>query len=454
MCNKNSQNNNLYEPSIVSIKELLTGRLSLPDYQRPYKWSSKSALTLFNDICQALKKNVKEYRLGTIIFYTENKQSNLEIVDGQQRITTLLILLYALDPENEFSYIMRNLKFKSSSFNAVKTNYEVFRLKLQGVSSDDREKLKSFILEKCSVVKIVTCDYQEAFQFFDSQNSRGKSLDPHDLLKAYHLREMDDDNEKEKIETVARWEGHKQEDIAKLFRNYLYPMIMWYKQKSGLYYSQKDIDTFKGIKIQNQYDYSVYAKAANLYIENFAQCHYNELIGTKPNQHQLMQPLVAGKRFFSYTIHYLDLLQRTKGKAENVIQSEVWPGFSENYGGNYIYNMFICSLMFFADRFGEDALTDHVILRLFQWAYSLRLCMLSVYQETVNKYALGRHEKLRNKNIFEFISSINEPAELDLFELAHVELSKEKEEKAKGKYKEIYNKIKKLQGENDEHAEK
>lgn len=439
MSNTNSQNDNF---NIVWVKDLLDCRLSVPDYQRPYKWSAKSALTLFNDIYQAHEKNVREYRLGTIILY-QNNENGFEIVDGQQRITTLLILLYALDPENEFSYIMRNLKFKSSSFNAVKANYEVFRLKLQGTSSDDRKKLKSFILEKCSVVKIVTCDYQDAFQFFDSQNSRGKSLDPHDLLKAYHLREMDDDNEKEKIETVARWEGHKQEDIAKLFRNYLFPMIMWYKQKSGLYYSQKDIDTFKGIKIKNQYDYSVYAKAANLYIENFTQCHYNELIGTKANQHQLMQPLIAGKRFFSYTVHYLELLERSDGKVKELIESKILPNFPRSHGGDmYIYNMFICSLMFFADRFGEDALTDHVILRLFQWAYSLRLSMLSVYQETVNKYALGRHEKLGNKNIFEFISSINEPAELDLFELDFVRDDMD----IKEKYAKIYNKIKELQG--------
>lgn len=439
MSNTNSQNDNF---NIVWVKDLLDCRLSVPDYQRPYKWSAKSALTLFNDIYQAHEKNVREYRLGTIILY-QNNENGFEIVDGQQRITTLLILLYALDPENEFSYIMRNLKFKSSSFNAVKTNYEVFRLKLQGTSSDYRKKLKSFILEKCSVVKIVTCDYQEAFQFFDSQNSRGKSLDPHDLLKAYHLREMENVDKKEKIETVARWEGHKQEDIAKLFRNYLYPMIMWYKQKSGLYYSQKNIDTFKGIKIKNQYDYSVYAKAANLYIENFTQCHYNELLGTKPNQHQLMQPLIAGKRFFSYTVHYLELLERTDGKVEELIEAKTLPNFPRSHGGDmYIYNMFICSLMFFADRFGEDALTNHVILRLFQWAYSLRLSMLSVYQETVNKYALGRHEKLGNKNIFEFISSINEPAELDLFELAFVRDDMD----IKEKYAKIYNKIKELQG--------
>lgn len=440
MSNTNSQNDNF---NIVWVKDLLDCRLSVPDYQRPYKWSAKSALTLFNDIYQSHEKNVREYRLGTIILY-QNNENGFEIVDGQQRITTLLILLYALDPENEFSYIMRNLKFKSSSFNAVKTNYEVFRLKLQGTSSDDRKKLKSFILEKCSVVKIITCDYQEAFQFFDSQNSRGKSLDPHDLLKAYHLREMDDDNEKEKIETVACWEGYDQKKIAELFRDYLYPMIMWYKQKSGLYYSQKNIDTFKGIKIQNQYDYGVYAKAANLYIEKFAQSFYDELTGIKFNQHQLMQPLIAGKRFFSYTVHYLELLERTDGKVEELIEAKTLPNFPRSHGGDmYIYNMFLCALMFFADRFGEDTLTDHVILRLFQWAYSLRLSMLSVYQETVNKYALGRHEKLGNKNIFEFISSINEPAELDLFELAFVRDDMD----IKEKYAKIYDKIKELQGE-------
>ena len=46
----------------------------------------------------------------------------------------------------------------------------------------------------------------EAFQLFDSQNTRGRALDPHDLLKAYHLREMQ--NDKYEMEyAVTKWEA-------------------------------------------------------------------------------------------------------------------------------------------------------------------------------------------------------------------------------------------------------
>ena len=52
----------------------------------------------------------------------------------------------------------------------------------------------------------MTDSEQDAFQFFDSQNSRGKALKPHDLLKSYHLREMVRDPEQLKIRLISDWE--------------------------------------------------------------------------------------------------------------------------------------------------------------------------------------------------------------------------------------------------------
>ena len=72
------------------------------------------------------------------------------------------------------------------------------------------------------MVKIVLKSESEAFQFFDSQNARGKDLEPHDLLKAFHLREMNDSESSEKIAVVSQWEDIKSEDLAELFALYLY----------------------------------------------------------------------------------------------------------------------------------------------------------------------------------------------------------------------------------------
>ena len=54
----------------------------------------------------------------------------------------------------------------------------------------DMKRLRDFIEKQCELIVVITDDVSEAFQFFDSQNARGKALYPHDLLKAYHLREM------------------------------------------------------------------------------------------------------------------------------------------------------------------------------------------------------------------------------------------------------------------------
>ena len=77
---------------IISLKEALKLNLSIPNYQRPYRWSTQSASLLFNDIYSAYKTNIPEYRIGSIVLHNNNNE--LEIVDGQQRITTLSILTY------------------------------------------------------------------------------------------------------------------------------------------------------------------------------------------------------------------------------------------------------------------------------------------------------------------------------------------------------------------------
>ena len=78
----------------------------------------------------------------------------------------------------------------------------------------------TFLLNQCSLVKIVTDDQSEAFQFFDSQNSRGKELAPHDLLKAYHLREMGREDERTKIEVIKQWEDYGENELKDYIQLY------------------------------------------------------------------------------------------------------------------------------------------------------------------------------------------------------------------------------------------
>lgn len=404
---------------IVTIRELMEFKyppkqnLGIPEYQRPYKWSPQSVLTLINDIYTAFKNNMLEYRIGTVVLH--NTPTQLNIVDGQQRLTTLAILFFAINELgiNELSSSLLDAKYNQLSSEAIVRNLSVIRKRLMDFEKQELESYSNYLLDHCTVVKIVTKDEQEAFQFFDSQNSRGKALAPHDLLKSYHLREMNDERESLKIDIVNTWESTKQSELENLFADNLFPLIRWYKNKNGLNYSIKQIDAFKGIKKSNNYNFSIYNKASNLYVEKFNYEGLYELASGKAlNQFQLTQPLIAGSRFFKYTQHYLNLYK--------TLEKRIFHSFNENEsiqsgsGDHYIYNLFINILMFYVDRFNINSLTETRLLFFYKWAYSLRVCMKAVYRESINKYARGKSDRLNiGLNLFSVISDMQDPMELD-----------------------------------------
>lgn len=419
------------ELKITKLKDLLNMKLVLPSYQRPYSWSVKSANTLFIDTYEAFKDEINEYRLGSVILHKECSEK-YNIVDGQQRLTTLSILLYCLDYCNQS---LLKEKYSKLSNDVILTNFGVLSKRVNELNHDEGEKYKNYLLNQCTMVQIVTDSEQEAFQFFDSQNSRGKELAPHDLLKSYHLREMRSEDENQKVKIINRWENMNQDDLDNLFKSYLYPLIQWYKGKDGLGYNSSKIDCFKGIKGTNIYDYAIYHKASNLYVEQFNANGSNELIAFKQlNQFQLTQPVIAGRRFFNYTIHYGILLEKIQKQINEIYNKDEIP--DKRSGDIYIKQLYECSLLFFADRFGIESLTKYVIQQLYSWSYSLRLAMNAVYPQTINKYAKGQHERANyGINMFSEISEMSDPEELKLLVLKKPDIADNNKEKYKAVYK-------------------
>ena len=85
---------------IKSVKQMLEENMQIPPYQRPYRWSHKNVKQLLEDIAANMNAGKRAYRIGSVILY-KNKDEVHEIVDGQQRITTLLLLAKACGVENE-----------------------------------------------------------------------------------------------------------------------------------------------------------------------------------------------------------------------------------------------------------------------------------------------------------------------------------------------------------------
>lgn len=434
---------------IVTIRELLSENLTIPKYQRPYKWSTESAATLVTDSYSAFVNNVSEYRIGSVVLHREvddNKTVKFNIVDGQQRLTTISIMFFVFGEMVKsagYENISKLLdqKYNELSCNAIVNNLDVIRRKVKEIEEHQLKDYIEYLLDKCTLVKIITNDEQEAFQFFDSQNSRGKELAPHDLLKSYHLREMAYESESTKVEIINAWENINQSKLKNLFSDNLYPLVRWYKQSDGLNYSAKDIKIFKGIKKNNNYNFSVYNRAANLYIERFnTEGTFELLSGQLINQFQLTQPIIAGKRFFQYTLHYLDLYEKIEKRVIYRFNEKKGEIVKSGSGDNYVYNMFINVLMFFVDKFSMESLTDARLFFLYKWAFSLRVCMKAVYRESVNKYARGLSDRINyGLNIFSLISEMRDPIELDTIILENI--SEEKFEKSKintRRYQEMY----------------
>lgn len=225
-----------------------------------------------------------------------------------------------------------------------------------------------------------------------------------------------------------------QDDVDDLFKSYLYPLTQWYKGKGGLGYSSSKIDSFKGIKGANIYNYAIYHKASNLYVEQFNSNGSNELLATKfLNQFQLTQPLIAGKRFFNFTFHYGKLLEQVQKQINHFHDKDQIP--CKRSGDIYIKQLYECSLLFFVDRFGLGSLTQSVMQQLYTWSYSLRLAMNAVSPQTINKYAKGQHERANyGIDMFSSISEMADTDGLNLLVLSQPDIDDNNKEKYKAVY--------------------
>lgn len=390
--------------NIKNLSEIFSKNLKIPSYQRPYTWSTKSALELFNDIFKEYENNKNEYRIGSVILHQEAE--NYNIVDGQQRLTTLTMLLKLLGKEN---LKLLEQTFNPLSYNSITNNHKILKQRMELLSDDVRVKFKNFILEKCTMVEIVVDNQPDAFNYFDSQNTRGKAFEVHDLLKAYHLRHMADTDENKKVQIISAWENENSNDIKEIFSDFLFPIIRWQQGECGLGYSKDHIDTFKGVDCASSYNVTRYNKAAIKFLEKSDNFAYF-LNSKKSSKFLLTQDLLSGEYFFNYTTHYLDLCR----KVDNLIRGKYNDKLTPRYktGDKYTVRLFTCLIIAFVDRFGFEELSENICDFFYRYVYTLRLVKQSVYLESINKYALGNQDENNGLNLFEKISHMRSPDEI------------------------------------------
>lgn len=263
-----------------SVKQLLeTGKVNkfiIPEYQRPYAWTDEQIQTLFEDLTEYTENdNGSTYFLGTIVSY-ENDSGEQEIIDGQQRITSLFLLLRALyfklnsmketkevanfkaqiesalweqdeltaevnfekaliesrvisDEGNKiFGQILVNGTTKETAKDNYSLNYKLFTELIENYASNEPELFFWFIrnvLNKAILLPITADSQDTALTIFSTLNDRGLALSDADIFKAKIYNNLSVDMRAVFIEQWQQLDDEAKdagESIQKLFYYYMF----------------------------------------------------------------------------------------------------------------------------------------------------------------------------------------------------------------------------------------
>ena len=221
------------------IREIFEGsyQFEIPDYQRPYAWTTEQATELFDDLLSAMldarvSGATSQYFLGSIVLIKNDREPKSSVVDGQQRLSTLTMLFavlreampHAADDITDFLYKKGKVSLGEKNeyrLTAREEDADFFRTNIQEpggiaqlVTSTDKLEdsrlryrenatlllakakallpadliaLWQFLANDCSLVVISTPDLVAAYRIFSVLNNRGLDLAPIDIIKAQVL---------------------------------------------------------------------------------------------------------------------------------------------------------------------------------------------------------------------------------------------------------------------------
>ncbi|MEZ6001805.1 DUF262 domain-containing protein [Hyphomonas sp.] len=228
-------------------------QLQMPPYQRSYSWEAREANELLGDLIDSVETGTPHF-VGAIVLINGAESGVLEIVDGQQRLTTLTILLAVLrdlEPDKARAAMLhaliaddarpmlgeganwrltlnhmdgpffrdaiqtpgatRNLDKEpgeSESQQRMVRNAAGFMKRLSTMSEEDRRELADIVMNRCALVRVVVGEKEQGFKVFRVLNTRGKEPDAHDIIKT-ELFQRARFTDKEASTYAERWSEHE-----------------------------------------------------------------------------------------------------------------------------------------------------------------------------------------------------------------------------------------------------
>ena len=172
----------------------------IPIYQRNYAWGDDEISSLLQDIKNACEQNQeqdKNYYIGSLVVHRRDN-GDFEVIDGQQRITTLTLIMHHLgklsfrniffEHRDESQQALSNLnseKLPSNFSQALKTIKKVI-----DEWGNNKDEIVEFLLDKVEIIRTEVPEGTDLNHYFEIMNTRGEQLEKHEILKARLMKEL------------------------------------------------------------------------------------------------------------------------------------------------------------------------------------------------------------------------------------------------------------------------
>ncbi len=388
----------------------ISGQLTIPEYQRPYVWQEKQINKLLSDLIEHNDCEIDDkplYYLGSIIIHKDNEQ--LKIIDGQQRITTALLIQKIINPgfKSGISYSsstsINNIKYILSYLKSIKTR-DVFEFR-------ELEVFDCINFDDINVTLVVTDTEDLAYTFFETQNTGGVRLRGSDILKAHHLRAI---HKRKVINYQARkWESNSSTNVEHIIQQ-LTKIRFWDNRKWRQFPFYRNIRGLKEVVVDE------YTRKTNSHKEDIS--YYYSAVkkenGRSLQMHestykQLKQPLSDGNNTLDFINDYIGLYYILfKNKNDHQIDDRFYE-FRDTLmhgrdGTVFLKELMEISIIAYVSRFGFYRLFE-ASLWLYRAVYSLRVSNArNVREDSVFKF-------VQNNQFADNILEVFTPDELFLF---------------------------------------
>ncbi|MEG9481647.1 DUF262 domain-containing HNH endonuclease family protein [Mannheimia sp. HC-2023] len=198
----------------LHIKDLCNNdKYIVPIYQRNYAWGKDEIELLIQDIFEALNKNEgKNYYIGSLV--VSKRKDGYEVIDGQQRLTTLKLLLSYYNQEKNIYLDFEHRKESNDSFeklhskqsqkNSIEQGFQIIKNYNELLDKDKKQKFFNFLLERVVILRTEVPEGTDLNHYFEIMNNRGEQLEKHEVLKA---RLMDKLQENERSLFSLIWDS-------------------------------------------------------------------------------------------------------------------------------------------------------------------------------------------------------------------------------------------------------